>query len=331
MNTDYTKYPLTVTAPPHVDNPETTSTIMLDVIIALLPAIGWGVYVFGMRALVITVLSVLAAVLSEGVYQFFMNLPITVKDGSAVVTGLLLAMCLPVSVPIWMPIIGSIFAIIVCKQLFGGIGKNVVNPAIAARVFLFLAWPRHMAYYTAPFTKLPAFGAVDTADVVASATPLAAVKNGQLPDISLYDTFFGKIGGCIGEVSAILLMLGGAYLLIRGTIKWHIPAAYLGTVFIISILFPQTDVTMQFVGYQMFGGGLMLGALFMATDYVTSPVTRWGRIVYGIGCGLITVVIRYFGQYPEGVSFAIMIMNLLVWYLDMYLRPSKFGGVEKKS
>ena len=330
MNIDYTKNPLTVTSAPHLKNPERTSTIMLDVIVALLPATAWGVYVFGWRALAIVLASVLSAILSEAIFQYFMNQPITVKDGSAAVTGLILALCLPVSVPIWIPVIGSFFAIIVVKQLFGGLGKNVVNPAIAARVFLFLAWPTQMSYYTAPGAPLPILADVNRVDALASATPLGALKNGKLFEIGLYDTLFGKIGGCIGEVSAVLLALGGLYLLIRKTIKWHIPVAYIATVALIALIFPQAEPTWRFVAYHVFGGGLMLGAIFMATDYVTSPVTKWGRIIYGIGCGVITMVIRCLGQYPEGVSFAIMIMNLLVWYLDMYTRPSKFGGVEKK-
>ena len=331
MNTDYTKNPLTVTSPPHLKNPETTSTIMLDVLIALVPAAAWGVYVFGWRALAIMLISVVSAVAFEALYQFFNNTPITVKDGSAAVTGLLLAFCLPVAVPVWIPIVGSFFAIVVVKQLFGGIGKNVVNPAIAARVFLFLAWPQQMAYYTKPYADLPLLEGVTRTDAIASATPLAALKTGTLPTDKLFDTVLGNVGGCIGEVSAVLLIAGGIYLLIRGTIRWHIPVAYIGTVALLAVIFPQTESVAQFVGYQLFGGGLMLGAIFMATDYVTSPVTKWGRIIYGVGCGIITFVIRYLGQYPEGVSFAIMIMNLLVWYLDMYTRPSKFGGVEKKS
>jgi len=331
LNIDYRKNPLTVTSPPHLKNPETTTTIMLDVLLALTPAVAWSVYVYGLRALAVTVLSVSSAVLFEGLYQFFMNVPITVKDGSAAVTGLLLAFCLPVSVPMWIPVIGAFFAIVIAKQIFGGIGKNVVNPAIAARVFLFLAWPKQMSFFTAPFEKLPGFSNVDPADVVASATPLASLKGGTLPDTSLFDVALGKIGGSIGEVSVFALLVGGIYLLIKGTIKWHIPVAYIGTVALITILFPQGDGGVMFCLYELFSGGLILGAFFMATDYVTSPVTRKGRIIYGIGCGVITVVIRYFGQYAEGVSFAIMIMNLLVWYLDMYTRPSRFGGVEKKS
>ncbi|MBE6717632.1 MAG: RnfABCDGE type electron transport complex subunit D [Ruminococcaceae bacterium] len=330
MNTDYTKNPLTVTSPPHLKNPEKTSTIMLDVIIALLPATAWGVYVFGWRALSIILVSVFSAVFFEIVYQFFMNIPITVKDGSAVVTGLLLALCLPVSVPLWIPVAGSFFAIIIVKQLFGGIGKNIVNPAIAARVFLFLAWPEIMSYYTQPYTKLPLFKNVKIADAVASATPLSVLKNGKLPEDSTFDLIIGNVGGCIGEVSVILLLAGGVYLLVRKTINWHIPVSYIATVAVLSFLFPQVEATFSFVQYELISGGLILGAFFMATDYVTSPVTKWGRIIYGIGCGVITVAIRFYGQYAGAVSFAIMIMNLFVWYLDMYTRPSRFGGADKR-
>lgn len=331
MNTDYLNKPLTVTSPPHLKNTETTRTIMLDVIIALLPAAAWGVYTFGVRALAIILITVASSVLFEFLYQFFMNLPVTVGDLSAIVTGLLLAFCLPVTVPLWIPVVGAFFAIIVVKQLFGGIGKNVVNPAIAARVFLFLAWPKFLSVYSAPGTKLPFLNNISDYDAISSATPLAVLKTGKLPDISLFDIVLGNIGGSIGEVSSVLLILGGIYLLfIRKTIRWQIPVAYIGTVALISLMFPQIPEVYSFVSYEIFGGGLMLGAIFMATDYVTSPVTKLGRFIYGVGCGIITMVIRYFGQYPEGVSFAIMIMNLLVWYLDIYTKPSKFGGKEKK-
>lgn len=331
LNTDYTKNPLTVTSAPHIKNSETTSSIMFDVIIALIPATAWGVYVYGWRAFVIVMAAILSAVLGEALFQFLINVPVTVKDGSAVVTGLLLALSLPVSVPIWIPIIGSLFAIIVVKQLFGGIGKNVVNPAIAARVFLFLAWPERLSFYTKPYTELPIFSNVEATELISSATPLALLNIKQAPTDSIFDTILGNIGGCIGEVSSLLLIVGGIYLLAKKTIKWHIPLSYIGTVALLTLLFPKIDASVSFAVFEVFSGGLLLGAIFMATDYVTSPVTNLGRIIYGVGCGVLTIVIRYFGQYPEGVSFAIMIMNLLVWYLDMYTRPSKFGGVEKKS
>ncbi len=330
MSIEYKNGPLTVTSAPHLKNEEKTSTIMIDVLIALLPASAWGVYVYGLRALMIILLSVGTAILFEALYQFFMNIPVTVKDGSAAVTGLLFALCLPVSVPLWLVCIGTFFAIVIVKQLFGGLGKNVVNPAIAARVFLFLAWPSQMSFYTAPYAKLPFFDNINKVDAVASATPLASLTNGKLPETEMFDVVLGNVGGSIGEVSVIMLLAGGLYLLIRKTIRWHIPVAYIGTVALLSFVFPMTTPVITYTLYSIFSGGLLLGAIFMATDYVTSPVTKWGRIIYGIGCGVITVVIRNFGQYPEGVSFAIMIMNLLVWYLDMYTRPSKFGGVEKK-
>lgn len=330
MSIEYNNGPLTVTSPPHLKNEETTGTIMIDVLIALLPATAWGVYVYGLRALMIILLSVGTAILFEALYQFFMNMPITVKDGSAAVTGLLFALCLPVSVPLWIVCVGTFFAIIIVKQLFGGLGKNIVNPAIAARVFLFLAWPKHMSLYTAPYTTLPLFRSVSAADAVASATPLASLTNGKMPETEMFDVVLGNVGGSIGEVSVIMLLAGGLYLLLRKTIRWHIPVAYIGTVALLSFAFPMATPVIPYTLYSIFSGGLLLGAIFMATDYVTSPVTKWGRIIYGIGCGIITVVIRNFGQYAEGVSFAIMIMNLLVWYLDMYTRPSKFGGASKK-
>lgn len=329
MNTESKSGLLTVTSPPHLKNTDTTSTIMVDVLIALVPAMLWGIYTYGLRAAVIILISTVSCVLFEGFYQFFMNIPVTVKDCSAAVTGVLLALTLPATVPVWIPVIGAFFAIIVVKQLYGGIGKNVVNPAIAARVFLFLAWPGRLAGCSAPFEKLPVFGDVSKYDVVSSATPLASLKTGALPTERLFDVILGRVGGAIGETSAILLLLGGIYLLLRRTIKWHIPVAYIATVAVLSFFIPHSSYTYMFVLYQIFSGGLMLGAFFMATDYVTSPVTWKGRLIYGVGCGVITVVIRCFGKYPEGVSFAIMIMNLLVWYLDKYTKPSKFGGVEK--
>ncbi len=331
MNTKEFNKALTVTSPPHLKNPETTHTLMFDVLIALIPASAWGVYTFGFRALVLILLSMAASVAFEAAYQFFMNIPVTVKDGSALVTGLLLALCLPVSVPLWLPVVGDFFAIIVVKQIFGGIGKNIVNPAIAARVFLFLAWPDHLSRFTSPGASLPLFANVPFPDTVASATPLAALKTGDMPADDLFDIVLGNVGGTIGEVSSVMLIIGGIYLLVRKTVRWQIPVSYIGTVALLSFVFPRMEYTFNFVALELFSGGLLLGAIFMATDYVTSPVTRSGRLIYGAGCGIITVVIRFFGNYPEGVSFAIMIMNLLVWYIDMFTRPKRFGGVEKNA
>ncbi len=312
---------------PHIRTTDTTRSVMIDVVIALLPAFLWGTYVFGVRALMIAVVSVASSVLFEALIQLALHRPVTIGDFSAVVTGLLLAMNLPSSVPIWMPVVGAFFAIVVVKQVFGGIGKNIVNPALAARVFLF-AWPTEMGTFPAFGTKLTT---ISSADIVASATPLASLKAGELPDVQLIDLFLGKVGGCIGEVSSILLIAGGIYLLIRRVITWHIPVAYLGTVAALAFFFPQASTfPFDFMLCELLSGGLMLGAIFMATDYATSPVTPNGRIIFGVGCGLITVFIRYFGGYPEGVSFSILIMNLLVWYIDRYTMPVKFGGYHRE-
>ncbi|MBR5252584.1 MAG: RnfABCDGE type electron transport complex subunit D [Clostridia bacterium] len=319
---------LTVSPSPHIKSPETTTTVMLEVIIALLPAFIWGVYIFGWRALVLGVLSIGSCVAFEALTQKMLHRPITVKDLSAAVTGLLLVMNLPVSVPLWMPIIGAFIAIVVVKQLFGGIGKNFLNPALAARVFLFSAWASNMSAtsYTAPGNRINSL-AWEMSDVVSSATPLAALKGGELPKIGLTDMVIGNIGGCIGEVSAVLLALGGLYLIIRHIITWHIPVAYIGTVALLTLVFARGDVSaLSFMLYEVFAGGLMIGAFFMATDYATSPVTPRGRLLFGFGCGVITVMIRYFGSYPEGVSFAILIMNMLVWYIDKVTMPRRFGG-----
>ena len=326
---------LTVSPSPHLRTEDTTRSIMLDVCIALMPALIWGIYIFGFRALTVTLVSVVFAVLSELVWEKAMKKPLTISDFSAVVTGILLAMNLPVSVPLWMPAIGAVFAIIVVKQLFGGIGKNFVNPALAARVFLF-AWPSHMGAeaFTAPGTKLSPFAiSIPSADVVSSATPLAALKTGGSPSLSMFDMILGNEAGCIGEVSALLLTAGFIYLLVRKVITWRIPVFYIGTVAIVTFIFAKTSLPFVFAGQEIFSGGLFLGAIFMATDYTTSPITEGGRMIYAIGCGLLTVFIRYFGGYAEGVSFSILIMNLLVWYLDRYTKPVRFGGAsdDKKS
>ncbi|MBQ2766292.1 MAG: RnfABCDGE type electron transport complex subunit D, partial [Clostridia bacterium] len=244
-----------------------------------------------------------------------------------VVTGVLLALNLPVSTPLWMPAVGSVFAIVVVKQLFGGIGKNFMNPALAARVFLF-AWPSYMNTFVSEGTKLSAIS-LGMPDVVASATPLASLKNGTIPENgTLLNAILGYEGGCIGEVSALLLVAGFIYLLSRRIITWHIPVCYIGTVFVLTCIFPQGANALDFALWEIFSGGLFLGAIFMATDYSTSPITKKGRIIYGIGCGALTVFIRFFGGYPEGVSFSILIMNLLVWYIDRYTKPTRFGGAK---
>ena len=332
MNTPGTNF-LTMTASPHIKSPIKTKNIMGDVIISLMPLLVWAIYVFGFRALTITLISVVSCVAFEFLYRKLMKKSNTVTDLSAAVTGILLAYTLPVSVPLWLPVIGSFFAIIIVKQLYGGIGKNIVNPALAARIFLFIAYPTELVAFTAPGKHLPAFAmnvSNSAVDLSAGATPLVNLKNGILPESDFTSTLIGNIPGTIGEVSATLLVLTGLYLIIRRVITWHIPVSFIATIALISYIFPVGNIpSLDFMLYQLFTGGLMLGAFFMATDYVTSPVTPKGRIFFGIGCGLITIFIRYFGGYPEGVSFAILIMNLFVWYLDKATKPRAFGGAKK--
>ena len=321
---------LTVSPSPHIKTSDSTRSVMIDVLIALLPAYIWGVFMFGIRALVVGVISVADCVIFEALVQKLLKRPVTVSDCSAAVTGLLLAMNVTAAVPLWMPVVGAFFAIVVVKQLFGGIGKNIVNPALAARVFLF-SWASEMTTYVAPGNRISSLAVtLGDADVVAGATPLASLGGGTLPEATLGDMFIGNIGGCIGEVSSLLLLLGGVYLLVRRVITWHIPVAYLGTVAVLTYLFPQVTNSLSFMLYELMAGGLIIAAVFMATDYATSPLTPIGRIIYGVGCGVITVLIRYFGGYAEGASFAVLIMNLLVWYLDILGMPKRFGAVKKK-
>lgn len=305
---------------------------MTDVLIALVPAAIWSVYAFGYRSVTILLVSVIFSVLFELLYQLIMKKPLTVTDFSATVTGVLLAFCLPVTIPLWMVIIGDFFAVVIVKQLFGGIGRNIVNPAICARIFLFVSFPGAMSSFVKPESSLSAFALTlkpSDIDAVASATPLAMLKQGQFPSESLLDLLFGKNAGCIGEVSVLMLLVGAIYLLVRRVITWHIPVSYILTVAIITYFFPRNSITIEFMLNELLTGGLVLGAFFMATDYVTSPATPNGRLIYGAGCGVLTVFIRYFGGYPEGVSFAILIMNLFVWYLDRYTKPVRFGGDPK--
>lgn len=316
---------LTVTSSPHMKHKRTTQRIMLDVILAMLPALGWAVWRFGIRSLLLTVVTVLAAVLAEAAYCRLTKQPSTVYDLSAVVTGMLLAFNLPVTIPMWMPVLGAVFAIIIVKELFGGIGQNIVNPALAARVFLFLSFPAYMQPTNTNYSD--AVGALVNADAVASATPLA----GSAESASLLDMFLGNCNGVLGEVSALCLLIGGLYLLLRRVISWQIPVSYLLTVGVIALIAaPSGTSPFVYMTYHLLGGGLMLGALFMATDYATSPVTNRGRLIFGFGCGLLTMLFRLFSSNAEGVSFAILIMNLLVYYLDRFTMPVKFGGKKPK-
>ena len=310
-----------MTASPHMHGEQSTQSIMLDVIIALLPLIGWGVYAFGSRALLVVCVSVISCVLSEYIYRKLTHKSNSINDLSAVITGIILALTLPVTVPIWITVIGGVFAIVIVKQLFGGLGKNVVNPALAARVFLFTAFPQQLTTFTGFKDRYSLFV---NYDVVTSPTPLTQ-EMASKP--SILDLFIGNHNGSIGEISEILLLVGFIYLLYRKVITWHIPVSFIGSVALITLIFPQAGANnIDFMIAQLTTGSLVFGAVYMATDYVTSPVTSKGRLIYGTGCGLITVFIRYFGGYPEGVSFAILIMNLLVWYIDMFTKPKVFGG-----
>ena len=321
-------YDLTISASPHFHSPVTTQTIMRDVLIALLPALCGSVYFFGFRALTVTLVSVAACMFFEWGWCVIRKEPCKVSDLSCVVTGVLLAFVCPVTIPYWTIVIGAFFSIIVVKMLFGGIGLNIVNPALAGRAFMF-SWTPLMTQWVKPGFQnaAPVIGEVE---LVTGATALAE-KGEMLADVSLLDLFLGNVGGCIGETSAVLLLIGLVYLLARKVITLHIPLAFIGTVAAITFLFPQDGSNLTWMTYQLLSGGLMLGAIFMATDYVTSPVTRLGQVVFGIGCGLVTVVIRYFGGYPEGVSYAILVMNCAVVLFDRIGRNVRYGAPKKEA
>ena len=322
-------YELTISSSPHAHSKTTTQTIMRDVLIALLPALLASVYFFGLRALTVTAVSAAACVAFEYLYRKLMKLDDTTWDLSAVVTGVLLAFVCPVTIPYWTIILGDLFAIVLVKQLFGGIGKNFVNPALAGRAFMF-SWPVLMSTWVkVGFSN--AASVFSAADAVTAATPLANMHQGIMCEESLLDLFLGNVGGCIGETSALALLVGFAYLLIRKVINPRIPAAYIATVAVLAFAFPQGNDRIAWMAAQVLGGGLMLGAIFMATDYVTSPVTKLGQVIFGIGCGVLTIAIRYFGGYNEGVSYAILIMNLCVVLLDKIGRPVKFGAPKKEA
>lgn len=317
---------ISVSSSPHIRGTRTTRSLMLDVCIALLPALVGSVFFFGVRALLLTLVSAAACVFFEWAYRRIMKLDCTIGDCSAIVTGILIAFVCPPSTPFWILIIGDAFAIILVKQLFGGIGQNFMNPALAARAFLLISWPVAMTSWTANKFAV---------DATSSATPLGKIaESGSAEGLKLLDLFLGKTGGCIGEVSAALLLIGGIYLVIRKVISARIPLSFIGAVAVLAFAFPQggSDLAyrLNWVGVQVLSGGVMIGAIFMATDYVTSPVTHWGQILFGIGCGALTVFIRYFGSYPEGVSFAILLMNACVGIFDRIGRKKRFGEVKQK-
>ena len=314
---------LIVSPSPHVKVSDGTASIMLDVIIALSFSIGLAVFQFGPRAAILSAVSVGACVGFEYLYRRLMNKPNSIGDLSAVVTGMLIVMCLPASAPYWMPVVGAFFAIVIVKQLFGGIGKNFMNPALAARAFLF-SWPVAMTTWPQVGISVPLW---DMADAVTAPTPLAALKTGVLPEGSLLDMFWGHIGGSMGEVSVIMLLVGGFYLWVRGVITLRIPLSFMATVAALTFAFPPEGVdALNFMACHLMSGGLVMGAIFMATDYSTSPVTPRGQLLFGIGCGLLTVFIRYFGSLPEGVCYSILIMNACAWLLDKAGKPRRFGS-----
>ena len=329
--TDYKNLKLIATSNPHIRSNETTSTIMRDVIIALLPALVFACVRFGARAIALTAVSVVGCVFWEWLYRKLMKKPQSVGDLSAALTGVLLAFVSPVTTPYWMIVIGGFFAIVVVKQLFGGIGKNFVNPALAGRAFLVGSYAGVMTTWIDPaVSRAPLMGS--TADIITAATPMAYLKTGDIAGLmseySVLDMFVGMSGGSMGEISALALLIGGVYLIWRKVINWQTPVAYIATVAVITFLFPKAGSGIDFMLYSVFGGGLFLGAFFMATDYVTSPVTKKGQLIFGIGCGLFTVLIRYFGSYNEGVCYSIMVMNLLVPLIDKWTKPARFGVVK---
>lgn len=313
---------LIVSHSPHTKSAETTKSVMLDVLIALLPALIAGVIVMGYRASCMAAVCVAASMFFEWGWQKLLKKPSSIGDYSAAVTGLLIALNIPVTLPFWMAAVGCFFAIIIVKQFFGGLGNNFMNPALAARAFLLTSWAKPMTTWIKPFEKISLFG---NADVISSATPLGMLKEGgdSLPGYA--DLFFGNISGSIGEVSALAIIIGGIYLIYKGVIDGKITFAYLFTLFILSYTVGKDGL------YQILSGGVMLGAFFMATDYVTTPYTKAGQIIFGVGCGFITFIIRNFGGYPEGVTYAVLLMNLLTPLIDRITVPKSFGELGERA
>lgn len=305
---------LIVSFSPHLHKDESVSKIMWMVVASLIPAGIAGVVIFGLSSLWVILLGIISALMTEAVLQVVTKRKISVLDGSAFITGLLLAYNLPPKAPFWLPIIGSVFSIAIGKQIFGGLGQNIFNPALVGRVFLMACWPKFMTTFTQPF------------DAITSATPLAALKEGKLAmHISYLDLFLGKHGGCIGEVSILALLLGALFLFIRGYISWHIPLPYIFTTGLLTFIFGPKGLFSGDWLFHILSGGLILGAFFMATDYVTSPLTRKGQIIFGVGCGVLTAVIRLWGGYPEGVSYAILMMNAAAPFIDRYTKTRVYG------
>lgn len=308
--------------PPQVGQPSTTASMMTDVMVALLPALAMAVFFFGLRALVLTAVSVGACIFFEALYRRLTGQDDTIRDLSACVTGMLLAMCLPAASAYWVPVLGAAFAIIVVKQFYGGLGKNFMNPALAGRMLL-ATFPMLMTNWSQPLDRLPLWGV----DAVSSATPMSYLHAGILPPQTLSQLFLGQQGGSMGEVSSFMLLLGGCYLILRRVISIRIPAAYLGTVALLALVFPAQDISpLRWMTAQLLGGSLLFGAFFLATDPTTSPVTPRGQLLFGAGCGVLTVLLRYHGSYPEGVGWSILTMNCCVWLLDRAGMPRRFGA-----
>ena len=305
---------LTVASSPHIRGDFRTSRIMLDVVIALLPALAVGAIVLGPRALLVTAVCVLCTVGAEWLYSVITRSRNTIIDGSALVTGVLLSMTLPHTVPLWLAAVGSVFAIVFVKLLCGGLGQNIFNPALAARAFMLLIFPVGLTRYVG-------------VDGVSAATPLHHMVMPALPEQTIMQMFLGSVNrpGSIGEISALALLIGGAYLVYRKVISVRIPAAYIGTVAVLALVTCKTGTPLEWMAYQVLSGGLLLGAIFMATDYATSPATPVGQIIYGVGCGVLTVCFRYFGLFPEGVTYAILMMNAFVWFIDRHTAVRRFG------
>ena len=315
---------LVISASPHIDSGATTRKIMGDVLIALCPALIAAVIIFGWRALLVTAVCAAACVFFEWGFEKLCHKPSTLDDLSAVVTGVILAYNLPVSIPLWQAVFGCLVAIVAVKQLFGGIGKNFLNPALAGRAFLLASYALFMTTWVVPSSLTSVIGA----DATTMATPLSYMKAGEaLPQYFTFKSMFlGTMPGCLGEVSALALLIGGVYLLCRKVITWHIPVSFIGTVALLTLIFGHEGYgNFEWMMYNLLCGGLFLGAFFMATDYATSPVTLPGQLLYGVGCGALTVLIRYFGSYPEGVSYGILIMNLCTWAIDKAFRRHQFG------
>jgi len=308
---------LIVSGSPHIHKEGSVSRIMWTVAFSLIPAGVAGVIIFGLDALWVTLVAVIAAVSSEWLFEVFTKKKITVLDGSAVITGILLAFNLPSGVPLWLPVVGAVFSIAIGKQVFGGLGQNIFNPALVGRVFLMASWPKYMTTFVKPFSY----------DAVTSATPLALLKEGKaLEHLSYLNLFLGRHAGCIGEVCILALLIGAAILLIRGCISWHIPVTYIFTTAIFTYIFAGKQLFHGDWLFHILSGGLILGAFFMATDYVATPLTAKGQIIFGAGCGLLTAIIRLWGGYPEGASYAILMMNAATPFIDRYTKNIIYGS-----